>query len=40
MEWYHTILIHPGNDHMKDSIFLFYKWKGPRTDIFTVLQNM
>ena len=33
MDWYHNILVHPGEHHTEESIRPIYVWKGLRTNI-------
>ena len=33
LDWYHNILVHPGEKRMEESIQSLYAWKDLRTDI-------
>ena len=33
MEWYHTILVHPGKKQMEESIQSIYTWRGLQADV-------
>ena len=33
LDWYHNILVHPGEKRMEESIQSLYAWKSLRTDV-------
>jgi hypothetical protein len=39
LDWYHTVLVHPGETRMEASIRSIYTWKGLRNDVIRTCKN-